>query len=330
MSKTLRWTVGIGLSLCLHAVAGAVILMPKTEAPDMLEGGQAMQVAMLGNAFEETLQAGAPNEVLSPSEQPTETAEIDPLAPTEIAPETVTPQTSESVAPQEIAPNQPVQTATVPLEPPAPPVDADVVMPEESLPPVSQTPPDVVAAAPPVETVVPLERPEPPKPEKPQPPKPELSKKPEPKKVAERETPRRAKPTGGEKGAARESARKGEADGAETANAATSSAGSSGRSSDAGNAAASRYQQMIQSRLRRANKYPSEAQRDGLRGTVVVSFLIGPGGSVSRVSVLSSSGSAVLDQAAMDNVRRAAPFPAIPAAVDRTSWLFKVPLEFKR
>ena len=38
----------------------------------------------------------------------------------------------------------------------------------------------------------------------------------------------------------------------------------------------------------------------------------------------------ILDKAALDTVRRAAPFPAIPDGAGRSSWPFTVPLAFSR
>jgi protein TonB len=45
---------------------------------------------------------------------------------------------------------------------------------------------------------------------------------------------------------------------------------------------------------------------------------------------VASSGSPVLDKAAVETVRRAAPFPVIPEGAGRSSWPFTVPLAFTR
>ena len=99
---------------------------------------------------------------------------------------------------------------------------------------------------------------------------------------------------------------------------------------DPGNAKVSNYPGKIAARLRRALRYPREARRDRLRGTAVVSFTVSRSGSVSGVRLARSSGFAVLDAAARDAVRRAAPFPPIPAGAGRSSWTFSVPLAFTR
>jgi protein TonB len=127
------------------------------------------------------------------------------------------------------------------------------------------------------------------------------------------------KPAGGDGGKNASTATKG-ASGAKTA----------GKASQAGNAAVSNYPGKVASKLRRSLRYPREARGGKLRGEVLVSFVVGSNGSVSSVRVARSSGSPVLDQAAGDAVRRAAPFPPIPADAGRSNWTFSVPLAFTR
>ena len=49
--------------------------------------------------------------------------------------------------------------------------------------------------------------------------------------------------------------------------------------------------------------YPFSAERMGITGAVSVSFVIGPNGSFSGISVARSSGHSVLDSAALQTVR---------------------------
>ena len=53
-----------------------------------------------------------------------------------------------------------------------------------------------------------------------------------------------------------------------------------------------------------APRYPPQALRRGERGTVMVRVEIGPDGVPGAVSVANSSGSRLLDRAAVDAVRR--------------------------
>ena len=64
MNTTIKWTGAILLSLLAHA--GATQLFEPNEKPPeqaLIAGGEAMEVAVLGNAFEETVLAGDPSEV---------------------------------------------------------------------------------------------------------------------------------------------------------------------------------------------------------------------------------------------------------------------------
>lgn len=63
-------------------------------------------------------------------------------------------------------------------------------------------------------------------------------------------------------------------------------------------------------------------QRGSGRGTALVGFEIGPRGGLARVTILRSSGSAPLDAAALDHIRRAAPFPPPPETPARFSFEF--------
>lgn len=58
--------------------------------------------------------------------------------------------------------------------------------------------------------------------------------------------------------------------------------------------------------------YPAVARRQGWRGQVTVSFLVGADGDVENLRIVSSSGHRLLDQQALQAVRAAAPFPPPP------------------
>lgn len=156
----------------------------------------------------------------------------------------------------------------------------------------------------------------------------------EPQRQVERQqpAPRQAQRTpprqSGSGGRNQADSRKGVADGSAQGRAETRSQG--GQRSTAGNAAVSNYPGQVASRLRRALRYPAEARRERLRGEVHVSFTVDRSGGVGSVRVARSSGSSVLDKAAVETVRRAAPFPPIPDGAGRSSWPFTVPLAFTR
>jgi protein TonB len=111
---------------------------------------------------------------------------------------------------------------------------------------------------------------------------------------------------------------------------AASSNNSARAASAAGNAAVSNYPGRVVAKLRRALRYPSEARSRRLNGVAQVRFVVGGSGDVGSVGLASSSGSPILDKAALATVHRAAPFPPIPEGAGRRSWTFTVPLAFVR
>ena len=76
--------------------------------------------------------------------------------------------------------------------------------------------------------------------------------------------------------------------------------------------------------------YPNQAKRDKLSGTLILSVTLNPKGRVINITIRSSSGHKILDDAAMRIVRLAAPFAPIPknvlqnnnALVITRTWLF--------
>ena len=67
-------------------------------------------------------------------------------------------------------------------------------------------------------------------------------------------------------------------------------------------------------RLSRSWKYPEKAKEAGEQGIAILKISINSDGSVSEATVISSSGSAILDEAALVAAKSAAPFGPLPAA----------------
>jgi len=95
--------------------------------------------------------------------------------------------------------------------------------------------------------------------------------------------------------------------------------GGGGRSSGVGGAGSGGgggdWRGLLRGRIERAKQYPPEARRQGMEGTTEVQFQIAGDGSVADVTVMKSSGFALLDQASVQTIRRAAPFPFIPGVI---------------
>ncbi|MDX3927109.1 MAG: TonB family protein [Shinella sp.] len=293
VGSRLIWGGAIVLSLLAHAGAAAILTMTPAEEQEeaLIAGGVVTEVAMLGNGAFEEIETGNPDEVIRPEE----------IQPEEVEP--VQPETAE-IVPQEVEP-MPVEPLDVQPVPPEP-VEAMEVPGSE-----------VEIAAIPIPEIKPEIQPE----EKAETVQPVPEKK-EPVKKAERRKKKVAQKAG-EEGRNRQSARKGQVDGVEGVKSASLGGEKRGNSSVAGNAAVSNYPGKVRNKINRAKR------RAPGSGSVVVSFVVSSGGQASGIRIARSSGDSDLDQAAVDSVRRASPFPKIPEAAGRNSWPFSVPIVFK-
>ena len=354
-----RWSgATIVASVAFHA-AVALCFVAIKENGVLIAGADDAGIAMFGNAAENLRAAGDSADdgmpvtnvtlvtVSDPSpERKAETqavAEAPPTPPVDAAVETAV---NEMPAPIEKATEQPKPLAA---EPEPTETAAEEILPTEPAPPVlaaEATEPAQEAAVQQPSAVAPLEPAEKPEevptlPEpRPEPPaRPAKAKKTEPQKVtaagsqkraekpAETPAPAKTERSSGSRGNAALDARRGKADGQKNG---SDGIASRGGATGVGNAAVSNYPGKIVAKLRRALRYPAQARRQGVHGEARVSFVVAADGSVSSIRMVGSSGSAALDEAALDAVRRAAPFPPIPDAAGRSSWNFTVPLAFNR
>ena len=361
------WTLAAAVTMSAHAGAAWVALsLDRAPPPVLIEGGAVeIDLAALGFASADQAAAGEVSEAVEtpsaeavepvdtatevvPVDTATEVEDAEPVAeavpeqaqqPQAETPQAVEPAPETPPAP-EISETPPIEspragevtiaaaspTAPVEPQPAEPETEQAVAVPVEESRPVEEevemaaivnvplpTPrPDYVPAA--------MRRPEPPKAE----PKRE-AKAPPRQEQKKAETPPAPPKNSGSGGRNQADARKGTAQGSAQGRAA--SEGGQGRSS-AGNAAVSNYPGKVSSKIRRALRYPAAAKRERLRGEVHVSFTVSRTGGLSAVRVARSSGSPILDKAAVESVQRAAPFPPIPDG--RASWPFTVPLSFTR
>lgn len=88
----------------------------------------------------------------------------------------------------------------------------------------------------------------------------------------------------------------------------------------------SRYGVLVLSQLQANRRYPPQAARMRLQGTVVVELVVAADGSLVGVRMVSSSGHAVLDDEALRLVRTSAPFPALPGG--KATATFSVPIRY--
>jgi periplasmic protein TonB len=88
------------------------------------------------------------------------------------------------------------------------------------------------------------------------------------------------------------------------------------------------YLKRFRRRLQESLEYPLAARRQGLSGSVELEILLEPSGRIGAVRVISSSSHTVLDDAALDAVRRLAPEP-LPAPLPRRPLRIRLPLGFE-
>ncbi|MGB0901685.1 energy transducer TonB family protein [Halocynthiibacter sp.] len=110
----------------------------------------------------------------------------------------------------------------------------------------------------------------------------------------------------------RQNSTRGQEDGHQDATATEASSANTGNAQAAGNAAASNYDGRIWRKLSRTRRVRSPA-----RGEATVRFHIQASGMPTRIRIELSSGIPAVDQAAMEHIRRAAPFPPPPSGARR-------------
>lgn len=357
MSRKLKWSVALILSVALHASAAGLLSRPEEEV--QVAGGASVELAVLGNAFEDQRAAGEVADSPAAAVSAPVDRTLQPVPPEQTAIAPVQPSLAESPIAESTARLQPTEADPSVSSTPAqasstspPPVETQLAIP----------PAEAASAASKAEVAVAVssEKAEEPEVRQAQPvavkqivegeeagevlnelaalqdqpvptPRPDYTPPPRIER-AERQAANQPAETGrqsGSSGRQQADARRGAADGASAGQSAAKAA-SPAPSKEAGNAAVSNYPGKVASKLRRALRYPSEARRQRLRGEVHVAFTVSGNGNVGSVRVVRSSGAQALDQAAMEAVRRAAPFPPIPAEAGRANWPFTVPLAFTR
>jgi len=266
--------------------------------------GSAPAEARFGNSFQDIAAGSAVASPTPDAEAATPIAESDLLSPNAAV------ETTPHVETDLVASNPVVTVSAAAPVAPVTPADPEATlppMPSEAITPVIPTEtvtgdePVIVSAAT-DETVRPRRRTDP---------KAEVSDPPsqrQPNPVAPSDDD--GSPPAAAAGAA-ETERRGVAEGAETG--LSSDRGADSRAAtEAGNAAASSYPGVVMRKINRTRK-----PRVGVEGTAIVGFEIAADGQLASVRILRSSGESAVDQAALDHLRRAAPFAAPPSGAQR-------------
>ena len=93
-------------------------------------------------------------------------------------------------------------------------------------------------------------------------------------------------------------------------------------------AASAAVEWRVQDWLAQHRQYPRAARRSGAEGTVWVRFVLDRRGALRGSEVMTSSGHDVLDRAALELLRRASPFPALPPDLTLDEIELVLPIEY--
>lgn len=90
-----------------------------------------------------------------------------------------------------------------------------------------------------------------------------------------------------------------------------------------------RFKNRVSHRIFSSVQYPRQAKLRGEEGLSYVFFRINQAGRVSDLKIVRSSGSPLLDMAALQAVRLASPFPFVPAGMATLNNHFVLPVRFR-
>lgn len=94
-----------------------------------------------------------------------------------------------------------------------------------------------------------------------------------------------------------------------------SSPASEGKKGEPGAAGSDKILAVIRAKIESKKEYPRPAKKMGIEGKPSVQFEIETDGSLKYVKLMNSCGETILDSAAVDTVKRAAPFPYYPKPI---------------
>lgn len=89
------------------------------------------------------------------------------------------------------------------------------------------------------------------------------------------------------------------------------------------------YHDAVKQRIQANRFYPAQARQEGIGGKSMVAFSINRDGTVKDVRLFSSSGNDILDREAVENIKRASPFPKLPDTVKEESLALEIAISFK-
>lgn len=293
-----KWPVAFLASCLLHAAAAAFFLISPSGSSNLLDAPQSQGSdqsgeKVAGNALDRN--PDAMNVTLVPSPKPVKQQQTKAATPT--------------------PPAQPARQAT--SQAPVPATDTPKPAPEPLPETARQSParPDILVSATPrtdnQSVVV--------QPQTPNEPNAQTQVVEAPVAVPDRPPVPTARPTPPATSGADE--RSGTADGKDQAALATSTGKNR---KETGSATEDSYRGDVFRKLGSVNRTLPPSLQLTARNNAIVAFVVGRKGTIDELRILESSGSAAFDKAALGIVRKAAPFPPIPAQAGRPSLEFEL------
>lgn len=88
------------------------------------------------------------------------------------------------------------------------------------------------------------------------------------------------------------------------------------------------FHNMIKQKIEEARRYPLWAKKKEIQGVTRISFTVLPDGTCRDIKVAGSSGSEILDQEALETLKRAQPFPSVPEKISSSPLSLEVGIVF--
>ncbi|MCP4125890.1 MAG: energy transducer TonB, partial [Gammaproteobacteria bacterium] len=88
------------------------------------------------------------------------------------------------------------------------------------------------------------------------------------------------------------------------------------------------YRSTLLRLIERNKYYPLRARRRGMEGKSLVAFTVKRNGEIRNISLSRSSKQQLLDQAAIQTIRRLGKAPPLPRGINRSHWRFVVPISY--
>ncbi|MEE9445153.1 MAG: energy transducer TonB [Cocleimonas sp.] len=89
------------------------------------------------------------------------------------------------------------------------------------------------------------------------------------------------------------------------------------------------YGSSIRQLIEQRKVYPRRAKRRKMQGVVKVAFSVNKSGVVSKLRIHQSSGSKLLDKSALEAVKKAGRFPALPAGINKQFLSYIIPIAYR-